>query len=56
MRSEYRPDPRARYTLLSSVMVFTERRIRRAVRPSRPTSWSPGPTARSSSARPCGRT
>lgn len=32
MRSEYRPDPRARYTLLSSVMVFTERRIRRAVR------------------------
>lgn len=32
MRSEYRPDPRARYTLLSSVMVFSEKRVRRAVR------------------------
>lgn len=32
MRSEYRPGPRDRYTLLSSVMLFTERRVRRAVR------------------------
>lgn len=32
MRSEYRPGPRDRYTLLSSVMIFTERRTRRAVR------------------------
>lgn len=32
MRSEYRPGPRDRYTLLSSVMLFTERRIRKAVR------------------------
>jgi len=32
MRSEYRPGPRDRYTLLSSVMIFSEKRVRRAVR------------------------
>jgi len=32
MRSEYRPGPRDRYTLLSSVMIFSEKRTRRAVR------------------------
>lgn len=32
VRSEYRPGPRDRYTLLASVLSFSERRIRRAVR------------------------